>query len=58
MNSVLSIIAGLATITGAIFGIFKWITWRTQVTQDQKNQNIDKQEEDNKNAAKESGRPV
>jgi hypothetical protein len=54
----LSAIGGIATIAGAVYGVFKWVAWKAQKTPDQINQKIDQDVQDERHQAEESGRPV
>lgn len=55
--SILGAIGSIATIVGAVYGIFKWITWKTASTPEGHKEGVDQDVSNEENQVKKTGRP-
>lgn len=58
LTAIVTIVGGLATIAGAVYGIFKYVAWKLEKTPAQTDAEIDAQIAADKRKAEETGRPV
>jgi len=57
-TSILAAIAGIATIVGAGYGIFKYVTWRFSSTPEEKKEAIDQDVDKEEKKFDDTGRPT
>lgn len=57
MAAVLGAIAGIGAIMSGIYGIFKWIAWKTATTPQEAKQTVDNQVLSEKASVEKTGRP-
>lgn len=53
----IGMIRAVALAVTALAGVFFWVAWKMKKSTDQKNQDIDQQIQQDKEKAKETGRP-
>lgn len=57
MTTFFAAVAGLATIAGAVYGIFKYIAWRLTPTAEQQKENTDADVQKEEDGFESTGRP-
>jgi hypothetical protein len=58
MSTILAALGSVAGIVGAVYGVFKWVTWQAQKTEDQINQDVDAQVKSDSTKEQNTGRPA
>ena len=57
LASILTALGSVAAISTAVYGIFRWVTWKFQTTPQGKKEDISRGVEDEEKRTKETGRP-
>lgn len=58
MTAVAGIIGGIAAIVGAVYGLFKWFSWKYATSPEDAREGVDEEVQKKKKAVEDGGRPV